>query len=908
MEKKELALPVEGFNGVNRTTDLEDLQPSELYSAKNLWERKFGTIETRWNSEVVDDALPSNVTALDNIHTMYKSDGTKRRFCVAKCTPDTEVSTSFPTGLSIEFVNDANGYWNTAAASYAYDTGYVAIRLVGYGLDKVYYILTPSISGYSASTAQKLRVNVTQDLGENVTGFEVYAGAKTGTSAVRSTPMSTTSTYTERALWCGFQQLISARTGTFDFLYAPAGYDSSSMTTGTFGTTLDEFTATASATGGTLQGGKTYYVCAMEQVGNIGVGFRDTYYAVPTKVDIEGSTPFVVAVTIPGTGSTGSISITGIETASNVKILSNNCAFCIGEDPRLLIPHGIQNQFNGASDSYVISSFPKYSPQRVYLKPGSGNQYFLGFNISQFSLKDTLIGVEDDNSIYPIFVTHMTEYWTVQSPLSGDWLKPDPTEWTATSGFALLESADYYGSGTFTVPFIGNGNRYSFQQRNDVTFFVNDFNPYNETFTYVNECLENYCMTDGWAAGPVPLEYESSKLNSLYMSPMKYIELFDSSIVLGGGENVVVDASRLGGVGDPLFLDSRRTIVFSQADNPYNFKDPGSAQIQFIQIGDDPEAINGLGIHTNTLVDTGPITQLVITKKNTSHLLNALSSSATLTTIAKKVGFVGHFTLVNTPIGLLGLAHDNVYLMRETGEPAPMAQQLSEYLKTCDMSRATACYHDRHVKFSFYDPSEAGTAGYNNVEWWLNISKVIEKKGGADWAGPMIGAPISYSFVEDYDLDGNKYYNARDRYCTDRENVRIFKADVEPAESDTQNDDFGTAITSEIESKEYDITQQDNNWNKLLKRIYWKIRTNKTSGTPLTGTQTTYINGASAETQAISFFADNAGDFNDQPLKLNRVFPASRLRGRTVRVKLSTTDRIAISGFQINYEVERRRI
>lgn len=903
MEKKELSLPVEGFNGVNRNVSREDVQPTELYAAKNLWERTLGELETRWNSVAVNDNLPSNIIGIDNIHTLYKGDGTKKRIAAVHCQTDVAVSSTFPAGLSVEFVNDANGYWNKNLTTWGGTGGYVAIRLIGYGLDKVYYVLTTSVAGYSAATAQKLRVTVASDLGENVTGFEVYTGVKTGSTATRSVPMNTSSSYVEQGLWCAFQELVSARTGTFDFLYTPVGQRAASAAD--FGGTIASFRAVASETGGSLIGGKTYYVCVLDQTARIGLPGQFTRYSISASIDIDGATPFVVPVTIPGTGTTGSISIDDIETSGGSNIIANTAIFFIGEDPRTLVAHGIFNEFDGDNDDYLIEDYPRYSPARLNLVAVTGNQWTLTFALSHFSLKDMFIGIEDNGDIYPIFVTGLHFTLDATPGLFGDIICPDASWWTP-GGRIEASLCDFIRGDIETWTHFGDQSKYSFQQRNDILFLTTDFNWYEKDFTFTTNYCESYGLTDGNVCAVVPLEYESSKAGSLYMPPVRYIKFFDSSICLAGGQPVVISSGRLNSASDQQVVNPKKVLFFSQANNPYNFKDPSGSQLQFIQVGEDSEGINGLALFTNTTVDTGPVTQLAISKRNSTYLTSQLGSA--VVAISSKVGFVNHNVLVNTPVGLFGVAHDNVYLLREEGEPIPMGQQISPILKRGDMSKASACYHDRHLKISFYDPDEAGTPGYNNVEWWLNLNKAIEKKGGADWVGPMVGSNIAYSFVEDLELDGPSYDDARDRFCIDQKNIVIFKADVEPAGSDTQCFDFANPIETSIVTKDFDISPQDNNWNKLLKRTYWKIRTNKVSGSPMQCTQQTYIDGALAESQTVNFFANASADFDQQPLKTNRVFPTQRLRGRTIKKVLTTTDRIAISGFQINYEVERRRM
>lgn len=236
------------------------------------------------------------------------------------------------------------------------------------------------------------------------------------------------------------------------------------------------------------------------------------------------------------------------------------------------------------------------------------------------------------------------------------------------------------------------------------------------------------------------------------------------------------------------------------------------------------------------------------------------------------------------------------------------------------MSRAFACYHDKHYKLAFSHPDYSGYNGglSNNVEMWLNINKLIEKKGGEDWVGPMIGRAVDFCFVEDKDGDGDSYDTARTRYAVDNYmgTGRIYKADVIPLttadtvyDQELVADGADVAVTSIITTKDMDISQQDNNWIKLLKRFYIKMRTNWTTPLAANATHTIHADGTA---QATTSFGDDitasTGNFSDKALSLVRLFPDGRVRGRTFRMSFTFTKRVAIGGLQINYQVERRRV
>lgn len=911
--EKEAGFPIEGFGGINRNVDREDLLPDQLYSAQNLWEKTLGLLETRGASEALTGSLPSNIIGLGRNFRIYKNQDEKVRFCAIQCDPDIQELNALPAGVALSFVTDASAYWNAdtafgagyGATTFNFTHRYILLRFVGYGVDYWYEVAVTDVTDYAAATKQKLRVVVSQAQNSNITGIEVYAVVKCGNTETVAT-VTASSGYNQMTMWCGLIDLVSSSTGTFDFMYSPYSYDNTIAANTTIAGATRTFVAEGRAegsfgvTGSTLEAGKTYYVAVLPQYAVFSANPDSRCcYRNPTASVWDSSDSHVIAVTIPGQpGDTGYINISGFNLNTVAYIVA------IGESPQLLQPVKLFN--NGRVDSSEnITSIPVGNPAVVdigYTADGVAN---LIFRASDYSHHDMLMGIEDDGSVFPIFVTRLHEDAQLDTTYI-DWI----------GNFVDIQTFRYYLTNAIAqVHRLGDGHDYQFESWQDLCFFVSTWNPNllpsATSYTALDSRTEtNYYMTDGRVGAAVIEDYQATPRR---LPCCHYIKKFDSSIVLGGGVRAINPAT-LNTVDDPS-----KTLYFSRALNPYDFTIAGAASTthQTVSQDEDGEDINGLGIFTNTTVDTGPQSHLITSKKNALWSLNQLpvvdSGALDLTGVkntilSKKAGSVGHNTFVNTPIGLIVAANDNVYLVRESGEPAPIGQNLYGLLRDADFSKASACYHDKHYKLSFYHPDYSGTAGYNNVEVWLNINKMIELKGKEDWVGPMIGRAIFSSFVEDRAGDGLTYSSARDRLCVDQENLRVFKADVEPDEGDTEVLDFATAVTAEFATKDFTVAEQDNNWNKLLKRTYWKLKTNMTSGAPLSYTEKTYVDGALVETKSAQAYGTSSVDFSDQPLKLNGVFPASRQRGRTLRKVFTTAKRIGIAGFQINYTVERRRI
>lgn len=900
---KEAAFPIEDWRGVNRNVNREDGLPNHLWTAQNLWENKLGELETRWGSTSLASP-PSNVIKAMNPYTLYKKDGTKTRLCAVQCDPTNAVATNqitsfgnFPTGLTVSLLNDASGFWtndNTiGGTTYSGKHVNLYIRLVGYGIDQWYTSAYTSVSGYSAATSQKLRVALSQALNSNITGIEVYVGSDMGQGA-------TSAADSEMLMWVGFIDLIASPTGNNDFLYCPQGQSiARAIASGTERGELQRtFSYTAEETGGSLIGGKTYYVAVIphHQIWSSTLANQRSCLRHPSVTPSDVAD--IVAITIPGTGTTGSIEI------YSISLETVGFVVAIGESPYMLQPYKYYNKastFVPAAE-LIVSSRPKGSPALFDYQWTAADVANITFRASDYSINDMLMSISDAGVCYPIF--HSRQDSTVNTDA-----KIYPSQITTTYGLRGF-SSDYYDK----LYDLGKGSNYNYVTVGNILFFTNDFNVIQYPtqmvrlgFTSYHRTGTNYFQTDGTISGCVIEEYQTSAIK---LPLFKYITYFDGSVILTGGAQTVDPTTN-------AVKDSRRLLYCSRALNPYDFTIAGAGSPTHftLAVNEGEEDINGIGVYSNTSITTGPQTQLLISKKGSMHVLNAIPSVSSgaisdysIQMISRRAGGAGHNCIVNTPVGTVVVGVDNVFLIRGNGEPAPIGQEISSILKGGDLTYGFACYHDRHVKISFFHSDWSGTSGQNNVEFWLNVNKMIEGKGQSDWVGPMVGRSVQSCFVEDKAVDGLIYNSARDRIVCDGTTVRVYKADVTPAESDTQILDFATAVTAEIETVDLIVSQQDNNWNKLLKRSYWKIRTNKTSGSPLTGTHTLYVDGASFEAKAVSFYANASANFSAQPLKLNSVFHTGRARGRTFRHKFSTAYRVGIAGLQMNYQIERRRI
>ena len=908
--EQEASFPIEDFGGVNQNLDREKINAIELWRAQNLWEPTVGVMESRRGSQnFVNPAhLPSNITRLDNPMRLYRDGGDHVRMIPAKTTPlvHHETSGTLPAGVSVSLVDDANGFWRKTHIYSLSETGTfsgrpekIILRFVGYGLDAYYEVDFDTIPGFAASptTAQKLRVEITSSLdgllspGSVVTGFEILSVVKSGSST--TPPITATfsggtrtsdGTYHTHTMWTAFQELVTAKTGAWDFLYCPVGFMAS---TTHIGQIKRSFTYSLHSTGGSLKGGKTYYVLVMPQnfwptSGEVGYLNRRCRYQSP-DVDVFGAD--LIPVRIPPGGSTWRIQLDTISPSTICHVVA------IGEHWQSLVPYKIYN--DSTSGPISIDYYPRYSPSAVEMLTATDfTQTLYRLTYSPISVNDMNIGVEDNGSIYPIFNSRVHEI-SLGSRQGANYFDDNfyrfAGENSFDDGFIQRLIAD-----PTLMPRHGVKNT-DFTQWENALFSVSDDAPLLVDGTppwLPLQTNSNLMMTDG-----------NIKVQAFVVGVQPGISAcitaFDSSIVLGGAGPLEQRGAQEG-------IFNEYNIVFSQALDPFDYRIPSTSVLQTVALDFDHERIVGFGLYTNTAMDLGPQSQFLIYKKNSLWYLDRLPGvtgtsldPAQLGQLSGKVGSQSKYAITNTPLGAILAAPDNVYMIRGEGEPAPIGQEISPILRRSDTSRLFSCYHDRQLKLSFFDPTEAGPSDRNNVEYWLDINKMIEMQGLSTWYGPMLGRNVDYCFVEDKDGDGVISNVARDRVSVSALGILIFKSDVIGVGTD-----FGNPIEVVLETKDFPVSPQDNNWMKHLKRFYWKIR----CVGPFNATDQTWIDGVLKQSQVVSFVGDGVSSFDNQPLKLFRYFPDGRQFGRTIRKKLTTTGRIGIGGYQINYQLIKRRL
>ena len=710
-------------------------------------------------------------------------------------------------------------------------------------------------------------------------------------------------------MWAGRIELSQFPSGgTQSFLTCPLSRDSSiggtpiqiQATNKTFNIeSIDGAAEVGLFTAGTLVEGRTYFVSIMGNKLTI-----DTS-AGGTRKSIYVTTIAPTPVTI-GKGA-NCLKITSISPTNFSSLVA------IGEDPQLLKPVGVVE-----GGLYYILNDPKGSPAVVDVDNSTTTPRYQ-FRHSDFSIRDMLINVKDDGTFDPVFCGRMHKNHNDSNLTQDYFVDASQDYWNGSSYIASnlgLAYFDLHSDGR--AQYLGDGNNFDFADWNTYALGISDYDPRIQessiegSAAYAFDDVEHksgssYFITDGIACAIVAEDFQTG--TPIRLPSARYITVFQESVLLTGGDpNLDPPTASLS--------NSDKIIFFSRTTNPFDFTVAGAASAlhQFFQTELGGERNLGMSAYTNTTGTEGPISQLVISKRNGTWILTNLPIATGgalpqtfMTNLSGKVGGI-HKTMVHTTIGLISASYENIYLIRHAGEPAPLGDSVSSILKEAQMETAVATFHDDQYKLSFYHPGFSGTPGFHNVELWLDINKMKAVKGVPSWKGPMVGRSINYTYVEDLEGYGPSYNTARTRIAVDRENIRVFKADVDSNPTDTQVLDFLNPVETILETKDMPISDADKNWNKLIKRQYWKVRTNKIEGDPLLATEETWIDGVQVESKEVLFFGLPTTDFKDQPLKITNVFPSGRLRGRTLRKILKTSDRIAIGGFTTFYQIERRRI
>ena len=555
-------------------------------------------------------------------------------------------------------------------------------------------------------------------------------------------------------------------------------------------------------------------------------------------------------------------------------VLGDSPCYCIaiGEDPQLMQPLFITNNITNS-----ILSLPIASPNLIDMTPASAWIDY-AWRLCDSSVRDMFFRYWGGTSTgtAPVYVSRTTKANIVEY-VSGDFILP------------ISNVGSYYNItvNSGAMPSLAN---YCLVQLGQLAYVVNDANITDNIRlggvggNLFTRYQTTYLVSDGKIMGQAIYDYGTTPLPK-----PKYLTVFQESIIAGGG----VAGS-----------EAYDKIYCSNAYNPYNFSDSGSGtNLAFIGLEAAGEPIMGLGIFSISTADNGINTQLVIGSRTKLFKLSSIPSaadfgSAYLDQLSNRIGLANHYTLVNTEVGTIICGLDDVYLLRDSGEPTPIGQDIADFFKSSDQlgqnsSFWSAVYHDGHYKLAYSKPGSA----IPDQELWLNLRKMKANKGKPSWYGPHTGRAFQFSIVDTPLAAGE----LEKRIIIDIENDRNHFAD-DPA----YQTDLGVMIPTIFETKDT-VGEGGEYHNKKL--VYFQLRGRATS--LIEATASWYVDGFLAEVAKIAIRPkmDNPNILT-QATQVFPFYPAGRIRGRTLRLKVETLtlERIGISGFFIGVRAEARRI
>ncbi len=859
-----IPLAVTDVQGVSNQLIPEDLPLEYCSVLQNLYERKLGELMRKGGTQEIVTTFPTlsgvgTVTVINNAMILKKRDGSKTRIqAVSTTSLDATSVNNIANAMTgqMSFVV-SGGNWGTALPTPANPAntslghnGNIALQFLGYGINFAQNYAVTRTTGQNT-----LAVAIPANLDPRVLGINIYA----------ETEVWNNSTGISQSVWIGYIDLNAPGTRgmTYDFGQAPITQTGTNAVTGVmYGSPTKPTFTLVGTTGGTLQPGKTYYVSVLEQYVSNGGSSRATCFRAR-----ETSTSAVSRITLAA-------GETAIRIDPVAGVLGDSACYCIaiGEHPQLMQPIFITNNVTN-----TILSLPLASPNMTDITPAAAYVDYI-WRICDSSIRDMFFRYSTVPTIgtLPIYAVRTTN-GNLAEYVSGDFM------------FAISTVTTYYGL-TRQTSAMPSGANYCFKQWGQLGFIVNDsVVTYNNRIGGVGGNLgtrytTSYLVTDGKIAAQAIFDYGTTPVPK-----SKYLTVFQESIISGGG----VQGS-----------EAYDKVYISNAYNPFNFSDTGSGtNLAFLGVEATGEPVMGIGIFSISTADTGTQTQLIVGARTKLFKLNTIPSatdfgSAYMDELSNRIGLANHYTIVNTEIGTIICGLDDVYLLRDSGEPTPIGQDIADFFKSPDVSLGqnssswSAVYHDGHYKLAYSKPGSATV----DQELWLNIRKMKANKGQPSWYGPHTGREFQFSFVDTPLAAGD----------VERRNIIDTVTDKNHLVDDPAYlNDLGAKIPTVFE-KEF-VGDKGQYSNKKL--VFYQIRGRVTKTIDMKASW--YADGRFMENKIVPFAPmTNGTDILGQKTQVFPFFPENRVRGRilTLRLESLTEERFGISGFLVGVRAEKRRI
>lgn len=940
-DPQEVGLKVEDWMGVNRQQTQEQIQDNSFWTLQNLYERKIGELQRRGGSQLMTNtSLPTNVSSIESDYILYDKVLGKTKILKVGCTVPGVALTE--ANVSASFVTSPAGHWGASpvgftnafcGASNVTSGGGVFLVGVGFGLQAL--INSPITASLPASGDTKTFQVVISAGGvsnKNLRSIELYAqviGAYASSVAVPN------------YIWIGTIDLVATPSGTFNFPFAPItlGADPG---TGDVGSTDTTWTLAPSATTGNFVLGKTYYVAVLNHrvhydSSNV---LNKNYYVAQSIQSVTmtaGMTSIVISKTAGGS-------------AANI--------IAIGLHPNSLRP--LQMAPNTTTWTATISSVPTSCMSGVVnfipTSPDVNTGYWI-FNQTDISVDEMFATIDSNNNWLPIYINNF-------GGLNTDTLPGRPPQFTISStasGFGVSTGARWSGSQYFsqtqelmflcpknnynigTGPLNGNlgiqvgftgdlssgtntilnvspiptvqqfnsgstitgpgiplgttatisGTTMTMSNNSTLTATASDFCINANHSNSINGPAHNIVQYDGWCATMAVMDFNSQ--SPPYFS---ILGVYQEHLLGAGGSGI-----------------ARNKLFFANPFDPFNWIVAASPTVvQYIQIESSGEDINCLGTYVNSANLTGPIEQIIVGKRSSLWVLTTLptytsssNNNVLLTELSRKAGAANDRCIVSTEMGTIIAGVDNVWLIRGTGEPTPIGDEIKWFLRgedptqIVDPTNWSAVYHDNHYKLAFSAPGSSTP----NQELWLNINKMKKMKGQPCWYGPMIGRECWAQTVE---IQFNDTIIPK-RWSVDQTNLRWYWADREDF-----SQDFGVNLSFLLDTKNFG--GQDDTLNKLYKGSMWKMKADQALTfleSLSTINETGTIMDANSRLVPIlpGYTASNYANFvANCRAKLYRYFTINRgMFGENLNIQWSYTGPIyfTIAGFVAYYSTSKRR-
>ena len=731
----EVALNVEDFFGVNSQVTSEDIKDQFYKQAQNLYERKLGEIQPIGGcTEIQSTTLPSNVIYIGHPFTLTDRLGGKTRMAHVR-TRDSRGIPGWDT-LTIAAPNvvgtwgiNGTGYWGTpegVVANAYLGAGDIAIVATGFGVfNKLSY---SQAGGYPVSGDSKsLIITISSAFTDtNITGLEVY-----GQIIVGYTGGNTRTAW----MFIGYIDLVSTPTGVFTFARPPITLGADPGAGKVIGSGDATFTLDDSATAGNLTPGKTYYVTMMSQYMNYSAGEQDTRSFYKSSV--------TTAITLGPTTTSIAVHLTAAASSSTL--------FAIGTHPDLLRASALTNDATG---DYTITHVPENATHI--------NKWFTAADVFKNVFSQSIICTAECFAKYdttysrwrPIHIsrnagnksTTDANYVASMNAYSYYYLRGHEAILHCEQGLlqelytGRLLSNDISANGDWdSAPYNNYGTDLIYLcSRPSHDSCVFNSTDYDSSVIRSLDDLDNNTsaagklfFSDGYVCGRVIPEYG-------YAVPPRF-------------NHIGVFKESLFGLGGPG--DAYNRVYFCTPFHPGRWGTPlTNAMAQYVQVEGAGEGVNGAAVYTNSTATSGPVAQLVISKPNSLWLLSTWPiysaaegyttdtlNTAVMTQLSGEVGSAGHRCFQNTDIGLITASPKGVWLIRESGEPTPIGEEIKNLLVSEDPLLQSvnpmywhAVFHDGHYKLVY----SVDGAINPTKELWLSISKMKQTKGQPCWNGP----------------------------------------------------------------------------------------------------------------------------------------------------------------------------